>query len=229
MAVDPTFENSLCFVYELWVTARLICMCIHAHTVQSLSDAKWYLLRKIQTHTHTYIQSVMQKVFKAVLYLALAAWGTPHPFVSAQVALQVHLPWHPDLDSVPGQRWLHPHLKNNTLFFFFFLASWPQRADGVDCLLQQSLNTANTIQLQKASIWRLIYKNMADSLWLFPPWESTAIPSICTERIPRSLNCCWLFWARRRSRSAASRGMLKVTRTLFHGSTCWGFSLPGSR
>lgn len=57
--------------------------------------------------------------------------------------------------------------------------------------------------------------------------EQLPSPSICTERIPRSLSCCWLFWANRRRRSAASRGMLKVTRTLFHGSTCCGWSLSG--
>lgn len=62
---------------------------------------------------------------------------------------------------------------------------------------------------------------------LFPQPEPNSIPSICTDRIPRSRNCCWLFWARRRRRSAASRGMLKVTRTLFHGSTRWGLSLSG--
>lgn len=53
-------------------------------------------------------------------------------------------------------------------------------------------------------------------------------PSIWTERIPRSRSCWLLLWARIRSRSAASRGMLNVTRTLFQGSTFCTFSLLDS-
>lgn len=58
-------------------------------------------------------------------------------------------------------------------------------------------------------------------------WQSKG-PSIWTERIPRSRSCWLLLWARIRNRSAASRGMLNVTRTLFQGSTFCTFSLLDS-
>lgn len=61
-------------------------------------------------------------------------------------------------------------------------------------------------------------------LWFGSRWA----PSIWTERIPRSRSCWLLLWARIRSRSAASRGMLNVTRTLFQGSTFCTFSLLDS-
>lgn len=57
---------------------------------------------------------------------------------------------------------------------------------------------------------------------------SRRAPSIWTERIPRSRSCWLLLWASIRSRSAASRGMLNVTRTLFQGSTFCTFSLLDS-
>lgn len=67
--------------------------------------------------------------------------------------------------------------------------------------------------------------NLAECLWKQIRHE---VPSIWTDRIPRSRSCWLLFWARMRSRSAASRGMLKVTRTLFHGSIFCSFSLLDS-
>lgn len=77
----------------------------------------------------------------------------------------------------------------------------------------------NVNQVHKTAFW--VYLNLWKQIWC-------EIPSIWTERMPRSRSCWLLFWARIRSRSAASRGMLKVTRTLFQGSIFCTFNLSDS-